>query len=81
MRRAIAAILVAAVIPLGAARCATGGNDSPLPVKYQYAWMDEISPQQYYVVFQRGKPPGNWHLRGYVRGQTGVGVWVQRRQP
>ena len=75
MRRAVAALLVAAVIPLGAAKC---GDSGSLPLKYKYAWLTEL-PAGEYVVFSPGKPDGDWELKGYVRGQPNVGVWVRSK--
>ena len=73
-RRALAALILAAVIALTGARCGGGGE-----VHTQNWWINNPQYQGQYMVFGPKAPPGQWEeVAKKVRGQPGVRVWVQK---
>lgn len=83
MRRALAAIFVAAVIPISAAKCGGGGQHQGMPVHTRNWWHQAPQYQGGFIVFGEKPPAGQWEQVGWVRRPPGtklprVRVWVQK---
>ena len=86
---AVAAAVLAALLPVSAAKCGGGTHaGTRLPVHSQKWWWDAPEYQGGHIVFGPGVKglPGEWEHVGWVRRPPGsqlprIRVWVQRRQP
>lgn len=72
-----AAAILAALIPISAARCGGG-----MGAHTQNWWENNPQYRGDFIVFQPKAPAGQWEMVGRrVRGQPGVRVWIHRNPP